>query len=87
MGIQRKAVTQPVRRQQSELIDKHEKIGALLQLDKVPVHTMAWKERRLELSDGDCYPLVDVLERIAEIIGTSKKKRKPTSIMPTKADK
>ena len=79
MGIQRKVVSQQPRRQQSELVEKNEKIGELLNLEKVPTHLMAWKEPRLDLGTGDCYPLVDVLERIAELVGTSKKK-KPAAV-------
>jgi len=56
----------PKKRQVEDLIEKRKKIGELLKLDKVPLHVLAWKEPRLELGDGDCYPVIDVLERIAE---------------------
>ena len=68
MSIQRKVKVQEPKRQQSELIEKHKKIGELLQLERVPVHRLAWKEPRLELETADCYPVVDVLERIAELL-------------------
>lgn len=66
--ISRKVIEQPKKRLASELQEKAERIGNLLGLDKVPVHTLAWKEIRLQLSTGDCYPLYDVLEKIAEDI-------------------
>ena len=40
----------------------------LLGLNTVPLHELAWKEERLDLGSGDCYPMVDVLERIAEVL-------------------
>ena len=55
------------------IVDKHEKIGKNLGLQEVPVHTLAWKEMRLDLNSGDCYPLVDVLEAMAAQIAELKK--------------
>ena len=75
MRIQRKAVRQLPRRQQADLIEKAEKIGKLLGLDPVPTHTLAWKEQRLEIGTGDCYPMMDVLERIAELVGSVPRKQ------------
>ena len=77
MGITRKVVEKPKKRDRAELIKKHEKIGGLLGLKPVPTHTLAWKEDRLELDTGDCYPIVDVLERIAELMGQMAVNRKP----------
>ena len=68
MPIQRRAVTQLPKRQKDELIEKHKRIGECLGLKTVPQHTLAWKEERLELDSGDCYPLVDVLDRIATLL-------------------
>ena len=79
--IERKMRNLPPKRQQEDLIKKHEKIGELLGLEKVPLHLLAWKEARLELGDGDCYPIIDVLERIAEYMpqrqGEKKKPGRP----------
>jgi len=68
MSITRKVQQAPKKRLQSELHRKAERIGALLGMEGVPTHTLAWKELRLETSTGDCYPLYDVLERMAELI-------------------
>ena len=68
--IQRKARQVDPKRQVADLIEKHKKIGELLKLEKVPLHVLAWKEPRYELGDGDCYPLVDVIERLAELVAT-----------------
>ena len=66
--IQRKVKNLAPRRQKEDLIEKHKKIGELLELEKVPLHVLSWKEPRYELGDGDCYPLVDVIEKIAELL-------------------
>ena len=76
MAIQRKVVNQLPRRQEGDLIKKAEKIGKLLDLDPVPTHTLAWKEQRMSIGTGDCYPLMDVLERIAELVGKKPKAAK-----------
>lgn len=59
----------PNKRQVKDLLEKAEKIGELLNLEKVPTFCMTWKERRLDLpGGGECYPLIDVLERLAEMV-------------------
>ena len=58
----------PDKRQKKDLIRKAERIGELLGMDPVPSFKMAWKEPRLELETAECYPLIDVLERLAEKI-------------------
>lgn len=58
----------PKKRQVEDLIAKRKKIGELLGLKKVPLHVLAWQEPKLELGDGDCYPLIDVLERLSQLI-------------------
>ena len=68
MSIERKIVAKPKKRDQDQLIEKHKRIGELLGLEKVPTHTLSWKEPNLELDTADCYPIVDVLEKIAELI-------------------
>lgn len=68
MGINRKVVEKPKKRDRAELIEKHQKIGELLKLDPVPTHTLAWKEDRLDLDSGDCYPVIDVLGKISELL-------------------
>lgn len=68
MSITRKVQPVPKKRLQSELHRKAERIGALLGMEGVPTHTLAWKELRLETRTGDCYPVYDVLERVAEKI-------------------
>ena len=68
MPIERKIKAQEQKRQPGTLVEKHKKIGELLSLKKVPLHTLAWKEPRLELDTGECYPVVDVLERLAEYV-------------------
>ena len=66
------------KRQKENLIEKNKRIGELLRLKKVPLHLLAWKEPKLGLDTGDCYPLVDVLERIAELVGAKPEpKKKP----------
>ena len=58
----------PNRRQKIDILKQGERIGELLGLEKVPTFCMAWKEPRLDLpGGGDCYPLVNVLERLAEM--------------------
>ena len=68
------------KRQAEDLLKKAEKIGELLKLDGVATFNMAWKEPRLDLpGGGECYPLIDVLERLAEMAvvkKTAKKKQK-----------
>ena len=73
--IQRKAPKVLPRRQPSDILEKNEQIGTLLGLEKVAVHTLSWKEQRLPLASGDCYPTVDVLLKIAELL--SKKPGRP----------
>ena len=68
MPIERKLKTQIRKRQESELVEKHRRIGELLNMEPVPVHTLAWKEQRLSLETADCYPIVDVLERMSELL-------------------
>ena len=68
MSVQRKLRRVIVKRLKADNIKKNERIGELLGLEPIPVHHLAYKEERLDRSDGDCYPLVDVLKRIAEII-------------------
>jgi hypothetical protein len=63
--IARKVVNKMSKRLPSELFEKARNIGKLLDLEPVPKHTMAWQEPRLELDTGDCYPLIDILERLA----------------------
>jgi hypothetical protein len=54
----------PNKRQVEDLLKQGEKIGELLGLERVPTHNMTWKERRLDLPNkGECYPLIDVLEK------------------------
>lgn len=83
MGIQRKVVTQLPKRQQVDLIEKHMLIGELLQLDVVPTHTLAWKEPRLELSPGECYPIVDVLLGISKMLDKISRKLNAASDLET----
>ena len=66
--IERQVRERAKKRQVDEIIEKNKKIGELLGVEKVPLHVLAWKEPRLELGEGDCYPVVDVLEKIAEFI-------------------
>jgi len=62
------------KRQAQELLEKGEKIGKLLGLDRVATFNMAWKEPRLDLpGGGECYPLIDVLEKLAEKVSAPKK--------------
>lgn len=68
MPIERKMVSKPKKRDNDLLLEKRKKIGDLLGLKKVPTHTLAWKEPRLELDTAECYPLVDIFERIAELV-------------------
>ena len=76
--IERKLRNLPPKRQQEDLIKKHEKIGELLGLEKVPLHLLAWKEARLELGGGDCYPVIDVLQKVAEMVSVLvPEKKKP----------
>ena len=57
----------PNRRQKIDILKQGERIGELLGLEKVPTFCMAWKEPRIDLpGGGECYPLVNVLERLAE---------------------
>lgn len=81
----------PKKRQKEDLEKKHEKIGELLGLEKVPLHTLAWKEPRLDLGSGDCYPVVDVLERLAVLMEFPKtvapNKKKPAFTSVKKKDK
>ena len=65
--IQRKSNLPVVKRQTKDRLEKNERIGELLKLDKVPLHCLEWKEPRLNLPGGDCYPLVDVLLGLAEL--------------------
>ena len=66
----------PNRRQKIDILKQGERIGELLGLEKVPTFCMAWKEPRLDLpGGGDCYPLVNVLERLAEIVAAKPKGR------------
>jgi hypothetical protein len=87
MGIERKAARQLPKRLKSEILAKHERIGHWLGLQKVPLHELAWKETRLDLEGGDCYPLIDVLETMAEMVGkntpTSKSTDPVTSEVPS----
>jgi hypothetical protein len=58
----------PSKRQVKDLLEKAVEIGELLELDKVATFNMAWKEPRLDLpGGGECYPLIDVLERLASV--------------------
>jgi len=72
----------PDKRQVNQLHEQAEKIGSLLGLEKVPTYNMAWKEPRLELAGGgECYPLLSVLEKLAEmanipVVEKPKRKRK-----------
>jgi hypothetical protein len=66
--IARKVVNKMSKRLPSELFEKARNIGKLLDLEPVPKHTMAWQEPRLELDTGDCYPLIDILERLAMVM-------------------
>lgn len=72
MAVQRKLRRVIQKRLKADNIEKNEKIGELLGMDPVPVHHLAYKEQRLDRSDGDCYPLVDVFLRIAELVGKPK---------------
>jgi len=59
----------PNKRQIKDLNKKAEKIGDLLNLKKVASFNMAWQEPRINLEGGgECYPLIDVLERLAEMV-------------------
>ena len=65
--IERQVRERAAKRQVDDIIEKNKKIGELLGVEKVPLHVLAWKEPRLELGEGDCYPVVDILEKIAEL--------------------
>ena len=72
----------PDKRQVSDILDKGEKIGKLLGIEKVATFNMTWKEPRIDLpGGGECYPRIDVLERISELISKpargKKQKRTP----------
>lgn len=58
----------PIKRHQADLERKAIEIGELIDLEKVPKHILAWKEPRLEIGDADCYPIIDVLHRIATML-------------------
>lgn len=75
MAIQRKAVQAQPKRQVDDILAKNAQIGESLGLEKVPLHTLTWKEPRLDLDSGDCYPLVDVLLAIAEALDRPKPKK------------
>ena len=66
--IERKLKKVVKRRGKDEILAKHKKIGELLGMPLTPLHELAWKEWRLDLGSGDCYPLIDVIERIVELI-------------------
>lgn len=68
MPIERQQRVMLPKRLKDDILIKNEKIGELLGLEKVPLHTLAWKEPRLDLASGDCYPVVDVLGRIADLL-------------------
>ena len=70
MGIERQVIPVQPKRQPGELLEKHKRIQEYLQMELVPVHTLAWKELRLDVDGGDCLPVIDVLERMAEMIAT-----------------
>ena len=72
MGINRKAQKMLPRRQPSDILEKNEQIGELLGLEKVAVHTLSWKEQRLQLKSGDCYPVVDMYLKMAELLSAKK---------------
>ena len=76
MPIERKSIVPTKRRSWEELREEHKKIGELLGLKKVPLHTLAWKEQRLELGDGDCYPFIDLLAKVAELLAKKRPRRK-----------
>ncbi len=80
MSVQRKLRRVIVKRLKADNIKKNERIGELLGLEPIPVHHLAYKEERLDRSDGDCYPLVDVLERMAVLLESHVlfEKEKPT---------
>ena len=59
MPIERPAPKVLPKRLISELTEKIEKIGELLDLEVVPTHQLAWKEVRMNTSTGDCYPVID----------------------------
>ena len=68
----------PNKRQKIDILKQGERIGELLGLERVPTFCMAWKEPRLDLpGGGDCYPLVNVLEKLAELVGISAKMKSP----------
>ena len=70
----------PDKRQLKDLYQTAEKIGDLLGLKPVPVHLMTWKEPRLNLENkGECFPLIDVLEKLAEMASA------PIVVQPEKA--
>lgn len=77
MPIERQTIVKPPKRQKAELEEKARKIARLLKLDPVPTHTLAWKEPRLETDNADCFPLIDVLEKVAELLAATEEKPAP----------
>ena len=72
----------PDKRQMSDLWETAKKIGDILGLKPTPVHLMTWKEPRLNLENkGECYPLIDVLEKLAEIATASHELRKDEGLV------
>ena len=87
--IERKVRAVSNRRLKEELLEKNRRIGELLGLDLVPLHTLAWQEPKLETGTGDCYPMVDILERIAELLnkGTAEIEAPPVAKKTRKSKK
>ena len=86
MPIQRKVVQIPKKRNTADIAKTAERIGELLGIEKTPSHVMAWKEPRLLTTTNDCYPLVSVLEKLAEEIAELKVAKPKKAGRPPKND-
>ena len=75
--IERKIRKPIIRRQTADRLKKNEAIGELLKMEKVPLHCLEWKETKFELEGGDCYPMVDVILKLAEMVSQNHIYNKP----------
>ena len=68
MPIERKQPRVIEKRHQDDILNTNAETGKLLGLEPTPVFKLAYKERRLLISQGECHPLVDVLSCMAQKI-------------------
>ena len=80
--IERQARPPIVKRQKADRLEKNARIGELLNLEKVPLHCLEWQEPKLELGTGDCYPLIDVFLRLAQLV--TERPERPDVPVPVK---